>query len=206
MNVTTTTIQNTIRSLGEHWRSFHLHPCAQCGCPSWQQPCPVCAFYPYGSKGYAEGARVRKTKPPTFKRFKRWHDAHGNIFEAVLAQVRSPIPEGQASVAPQVTRARAETEGWTWPTAQELWDTFGPNSTQESRPTATHLSVQHENVSCPVEGCKGHGAAGVPCLEWQPSISFGGYGGSWRRPSNGGHQERFRAAYDVRRLELRPSE
>jgi len=28
--------------------SFHLEPCGQCHCPSWQQPCPYCGWYPMG--------------------------------------------------------------------------------------------------------------------------------------------------------------
>jgi hypothetical protein len=30
-------------------RNFHLSPCGGCGQPVWQQPCPLCGYYPMGS-------------------------------------------------------------------------------------------------------------------------------------------------------------
>ena len=30
-------------------RYFHLSPCGGCGMPTWQQPCPVCGYYPMGN-------------------------------------------------------------------------------------------------------------------------------------------------------------
>jgi hypothetical protein len=37
---------------------FHLSPCGQCGGPSFQQPCPLCGYYPMG-------IFAKKTDKPT---------------------------------------------------------------------------------------------------------------------------------------------
>jgi hypothetical protein len=33
---------------GDRKSPFHLSPCGRCRCPVWQQPCPVCNYYPMG--------------------------------------------------------------------------------------------------------------------------------------------------------------
>lgn len=41
--------------------SFHLSTCPQCNAPGWQQPCPVCSYYPqYGRPTKAEMAAHKK--------------------------------------------------------------------------------------------------------------------------------------------------
>ena len=45
--VTPQDTQDTIRNLGDKFRYFHLSVCV-CGAPGWQQPCPVCSYYPRG--------------------------------------------------------------------------------------------------------------------------------------------------------------
>lgn len=45
--VTPEATQEAIRNLGDKFRYFHLSVCA-CGAPGWQQPCPVCSYYPRG--------------------------------------------------------------------------------------------------------------------------------------------------------------
>lgn len=41
--------------------SFHLSPCPQCNAPGWQQPCPMCGYYPqYGRPTKAEIAAHKK--------------------------------------------------------------------------------------------------------------------------------------------------
>jgi len=206
MRITADNVQDAIRSLGQHWRYFHLGPCARCGCPSWQQPCPVCGFYPYGARGYAEGRKWREANPPSFERFEAWHNRHGNIFEAVMAQVSKLVPAGQAMVAPQVDRARREAEGWEWPTARELWDAFGSGSTKESRPDSTHIRISETEVSCPIHGCRAFGpdGAGQKCGQWYPADPRRGYAGGWGSVTNGCHREREVKAYDARRHEFLP--
>lgn len=39
-------------------RYFHLTPCGGCGQPVWQQPCPLCGYYPMGNDP-AERKRCR---------------------------------------------------------------------------------------------------------------------------------------------------
>lgn len=41
--------------------SFHLSTCPQCNAPGWQQPCPMCGYYPqYGRPTKAEIAAHKK--------------------------------------------------------------------------------------------------------------------------------------------------
>ena len=56
----------TSKHIAEH---FQLGLCGGCGLPSWEQPCPVCGFYPYGNDprevercqrpGYTKGHWIR---------------------------------------------------------------------------------------------------------------------------------------------------
>lgn len=53
-------LKKGIENVARHWEvealdrsPFHLSACGGCGAPSFQQPCPLCRYYPRGSdKGY----------------------------------------------------------------------------------------------------------------------------------------------------------
>lgn len=98
---------------------FHLAPCGRCHAPVWQQPCPVCGYYPAGD--HDEGLRVNsaewlaKVRPLRVRAhdlFKQMLLRHGNIaawyFEDFKQTAAYPKPRGYMNHAVRYQRSDQE--------------------------------------------------------------------------------------------------
>lgn len=119
---------------------FHLSPCGRCHSPVWQQPCPVCNFYPMGamddgirmkSPEWEERAAVLREKAKKLYLLKI--QANGNIaawyFNNKKNVVAFNTPDKFAHyVQPFVIETLMDDP---WPTGEEIWDAYGPKITSE---------------------------------------------------------------------------
>ena len=112
---------------------FHCSPCGRCGSPVWQQPCPVCDYYPYGSMD----GDVRHGSPEWEERKARYHEsAHakfnklvnnaGNYAAWFFLDKKKTVAFKEPYnfehwVQPFVDQALSEQ----WPSADEIWEAYG---------------------------------------------------------------------------------
>jgi len=118
--VTSENLVATVRGLGEKFKYFHLSPCF-CGAPVWQQPCPICGYYPM----YGETNSGMDKGECTVELYAKAVKCAGGILEWYLKSYMS-------CVDPQkhlLDAAREQAEGIEWPTGEEIWEHFTQKET-----------------------------------------------------------------------------
>jgi hypothetical protein len=113
----------TVAGLCDYTKNFHLSKCGGCDLPSWQQPCPVCNWYPYyGQKEYNE--KQRKAIQNSNYTEEGWvikHDRKGNIALWVLAGARETLAWGTSYMFRQnIKMAEFNSAAVDWPSGEEL--------------------------------------------------------------------------------------
>ena len=110
--ITCATLVDTIRALDDKFSAFHLSSC-HCGAPVWQQPCPICGYYP----AYGETNSSMEADACDLETFRKSIDWAGNILEWYLKSfMRCVDPQTHILDA-----AREATKGAAWPSADEIW-------------------------------------------------------------------------------------
>jgi hypothetical protein len=113
--ITCSELVKTIKGLSDKFASFHLSSC-HCGAPVWQQPCPVCGFYPM----YGELNSSMEKDACTLEDYQKNVDWKGNILEWYLTSfMRCVDPQEHLLAA-----AREASKDMEWPTADEIWHHF----------------------------------------------------------------------------------
>ena len=123
-----------VRSLHQYTEYFHLSPCGGCGLPSWQEPCPICDWYP--DRGGAYWMKEHNDRRRKQIQSNGYDEAHWlkrlkhneNIALWVLAGARKtlawngqqyykgPDPKFKA----EILKAESEAIHMDWPTGEEL--------------------------------------------------------------------------------------
>ena len=123
---------------------FSIFSCGRCRAPVWQQPCPVCDFYPMGNMD--DGVRMftpeweeiaKKYRAGSHTNFIRLVDRAGNYAAWYFQRYGkttafSPKGFGQNKpsdmfihfIQPYVDEALSES----WPTAEEIWASYKKDS------------------------------------------------------------------------------
>jgi hypothetical protein len=115
MKITVENLVSTIQSLDPKFKYFHLTECF-CGSPMWQQPCLICSYYPQWGQtnSYSKGDDCTK------ETFSKYINHSGNILEFYFKSfMRTLDPQKHI-----LDNARKTTQGWEWPSAEEIWDYF----------------------------------------------------------------------------------
>lgn len=118
MKITVENLITTIQNLDPKFKNFHLSECI-CGAPMWQQPCLICDYYPMWSSPYhvKDYHRFNSCLKQSFIRHVNFS---GNILEFYFKSfMRTLDPQKHI-----LDKARETTQGWEWPTAEEIWDYF----------------------------------------------------------------------------------
>jgi hypothetical protein len=116
-----------VRSLCSYTKNFHLSPCGGCGLPSWQQPCPVCDWYPYQggqywTKEYNEKQRAAiQNSNYTEEGWVIKHNRIGNIALWALGRARNTIAwKKDSSFRRTIEMAESQARSMNFPTGEEL--------------------------------------------------------------------------------------
>lgn len=128
---------------------FNLSLCGRCRAPVWQQPCPVCNFYPYGAldNGIVMFTYDRETQKHEFteewlKRVTPMRETaraefiarlnrHGNVAAWWLADKRNTVAytdpkyEGRQRFIERVERFYEEAQAMSFPSAEAIWAAYG---------------------------------------------------------------------------------
>jgi hypothetical protein len=73
---------------------FHLSPCARCGAPVWQEPCPVCDFYldwDYPQTRAATWADEQRRHACTAERYAALIAHHGSVVVWYFVELRHTV-------------------------------------------------------------------------------------------------------------------
>lgn len=132
---------------------FHLTPCGQCHAPVWQQPCPICDYYPMGDMDYGISKkseewqqRAEKLRAMAHDLYVRKIEAAGNFgvwyFSSFKRNVAySPINQhiraDDEKTASGRAKYRMETNAiidlcrsMTFPSGEEIWNAYGPEASK----------------------------------------------------------------------------
>jgi hypothetical protein len=106
---------------GERASYFHLSRCA-CGQPSWQQPCPLCGYYPYGNDP-EERERCRR-QGLTKEHWLRRVASHGSIGAWYFSGLKNTVAwaEDTGDFRAKVEALIAKAESAEWPDPSEVYD------------------------------------------------------------------------------------
>jgi hypothetical protein len=101
--------------------SFHLGRC-HCGAPVWQQPCPICRYYPANGSTGTTAAPNSCTK----ERYVALAERHGGIAAWYFAGYRNTGAYAkQPGFARMIDELVEDAKTWTdVPSAAEIWDHF----------------------------------------------------------------------------------
>jgi hypothetical protein len=112
MKITVENLISTIQNLDPKFKYFHLTECV-CGALMWQQPCLICCYYPPYTKHVIEYYCTKES-------FCKYINHSGNILEFYFKSfMRTLDPQKHI-----LDNARKTTQGWEWPSAEEIWDYF----------------------------------------------------------------------------------
>ena len=115
MKVAVENLVDVICGLGDKYKYFHLEKC-YCGAPMWQQPCLICSYYPQWGQtnSYSKGDDCTKES------FVKYVNHRGNILEFYLHSFKKCV-DPQTWIT---NKTRKITQGWEWPSAEEIWDYY----------------------------------------------------------------------------------
>lgn len=116
-----------VQSLGNtflrYGSPFHLDPCAACGAPVWQQPCPVCRYYPDVSYPRRNAEDIARTEKCTRERFQQLVARHGNIAAWYVDDFRNTVAHAEdALFRKKIEAAYALAKTMDVMDADEIWD------------------------------------------------------------------------------------
>jgi hypothetical protein len=124
--------------------SFHLSTCHSCGCPSFQQPCALCGFYPMGERDWrAKGEKIPK------ERFVAIAEKAGGVAAWYCSSLRRTVahsksPKFREAVERLIEAVKTIPNA---PTAAEIWKTVvedGKTVSQGRREDGIHWSAIRE--------------------------------------------------------------
>jgi len=124
-NVIMWDLVDTIRGLGDKFKSFHLSTCI-CGAPMWQQPCSICGYYPQAwddikyKQRYGKSPHEHLKNQTKKERFCKIIRGAGNILEFYLKSFHNCVDPQHD----KLNAAREQAQGWVWPEPEEIWDHF----------------------------------------------------------------------------------
>lgn len=159
----------TVRFLVPYWtNAFHLSPCHQCNHPTWGQPCRWCGFYPYGQ--YPE------QKPENFLGKAHWDRMMGEQ-DLVLYYLSNRFANCAHTTVNNywMDKALDAAKAFEWPTSEELWQSFGPPSTEAGR-KLLHPYGDHVPQRTYLEGRIKQLEGNIEFHEWEIANRFAGQG------------------------------
>lgn len=112
---------------------FHLSPCHRCNAPVWQQPCPVCDYYPRGNEdgqmriGSEEwNAAASRYRAQAFEGFERHIHHYGNIAAWFFSNYRNTVAYKEDGFFKRVLEeVIKEVSEMTFPDAEHIWRAYG---------------------------------------------------------------------------------
>jgi len=106
-----------VRDMDERHRYFHLTPCGGCGQPSFQQPCPLCGYYPMGN----DPAERERCSGPTREDWLRM--VRGNVALWYVSRGRRTLSwKTDSMFRESIERLEDEARAMKQPSPEEIYD------------------------------------------------------------------------------------
>lgn len=129
-----TTVKEMHEAVFHKSSGFHIGPCYRCGAPVWQQPCPVCGYYP--GRGFDDPIPSAKDKEYyrcSFGRFEQIVSRNGNYAAWYFSGYRGTSGyRNKPGFALLVEKVVEEAEGLQCPTAEDIWEYVYPDTYKDS--------------------------------------------------------------------------